>query len=785
MSSSAHDNLSDALVDAFGVDGPHVSRVVAALYRCLDASDVPEDWAGSFGLADGQMTAREAKRLSTLLEDVGERPGRVRWFFALHTYLSAVLKLTLWRASQVSGPVHERAFDLGELEALEAGDWAREHLGATNIGGDDPFGWYLGRSRAVDVELEAIAASIGAVDADAFASLATARDVFKALYESLLPRTIRKSLGEHYTPDWLAGHLIEQLVESGDGAIGCALDPSCGSGTFLLEVLRRGGDVAPAELAHSFTGFDLNPLAVLAARVNLMLATLEAPRPADEAFELPVYCRDALSADVPESSFDAIVGNPPWINWQGLDEGRRSGLESLWDRYGLFVHEGFDTILGKGKKEFATLFTAAVVDRYLEDGGKLAFVITQGVWKASGASEGFRRLDFGGQFELAVERVEDLSALKVFDSATTRTTTFVATRGAPTEFPVEYVYWRRAGRRARLDSQGTLDDALEHAERIELAAEPYDQAATESPWITARPAAIGALRRLFGESSYQARQGVNTGGGNAVFWLRIMQRTTLGDVRVENILKGAKKKVEQVRATLESRHIYPLVRGRDVSRWHAEGDRHILMVQDPERRRGIERETLQEQAPQTLAYLERFGGFLRERSLFRRYFMRKGKPIAPWWSMFGVGEYTLLPWKVVWAGQVATHLDCAVVGPDGDQLALPDQTAYYVGLETRPQADFLCGLLNSAPLRLLYRSFLYKHVSLSFIEALDLPAFDPERDWMVELADASSRARGAAEKGRDEAVRDAEETIDRLACEYWGINDRERAEVARSLERLS
>jgi methylase of polypeptide subunit release factors len=780
-------NLAEHLVGALGADGPHASRVVSVLYEHCDAADVPDDWARLFGFGGGALSRRECGRLSALLDAFDDAPDRRRFFFALHTYLAIGLRLTLWRAVEATHPVESAAFDRELLVELQSGDWFRRTLGVQNLGAGMPFGWYLDAVDDVSA-ISDMAEALRDVDDAVFDDLGRAGDVFKALYESLLPRTVRRSLGEHYTPDWLAGRLVQTVVDEVGTEPGRALDPSCGSGTFLLEILRRRIDAQTPDglddLLDSVTGFDLNPLAVLAARTNLMLAVLEHVERPEGAFELPVCLRDALDRGAAPGEFDVIVGNPPWINWQGLPAEKRESLQPLWERYGLFVHEGFDTILGKGKKEFATLFTAAVVDRYLRDGGVIAFVITQGVWKASGASEGFRRLDFGGIFEMAVERVEDLSAFKVFDSATTRTTTFVATKGARTQFPVNYVYWRRLGRRARLDSRGTLDEALEHADVVELAAEPYDENAPESPWITARPAAIRALRRLFGESAYQARQGVNTGGGNAVYWLRILQRTTLGGVRVENILKGAKKKVEQVEAQIEGDHVYPLVRGRDISRWRAEGDRHILMVQDPERRHGIERDRLASGAPRTLAYLERFEAFLRERSLFRRYFMRDGEPVAPWWSMFGVGDYTLKPWKVVWAGQVATHLNCAVVGPDDDQLTLPDQTAYYVGLETGSAADFLCGLLNASPIRLLYRSFLYKHVSLSFIEVLDLPAFDAEQPWMRELAAAARRAREAANDGREHDLRDAQARVDELACDWWGIDAEQRAEVARSLELL-
>ncbi len=56
------------------------------------------------------------------------------------------------------------------------------------------------------------------------------------------------------------------------------LDPACGSGTFLVAAIRRmkavsqEHDLPPADIARSIVegivGFDLNPLAVIAARTN-------------------------------------------------------------------------------------------------------------------------------------------------------------------------------------------------------------------------------------------------------------------------------------------------------------------------------------------------------------------------------------------------------------------------------------------------------------------------------------------------------------------------------------
>src|SRR5262249_39507433 len=53
-------------------------------------------------------------------------------------------------------------------------------------------------------------------------------------------------------------------------------------------------------------------------------------------------------------TFDYVVGNPPWVNWESLPAGYRQQSAHLWNSYGLFVHHGMDIMLGKGKKDIST-----------------------------------------------------------------------------------------------------------------------------------------------------------------------------------------------------------------------------------------------------------------------------------------------------------------------------------------------------------------------------------------------------------------------------------------------
>ncbi|WFE35600.1 N-6 DNA methylase [Micromonospora sp. WMMD975] len=128
-------------------------------------------------------------------------------------------------------------------------------------------------------------------------------DILKVLYESMIGPETRKRMGEYYTPDWLAEHLVDTVVT--DPLRQRVLDPACGSGTFLFHAVRRylaaaeaadlPLDAALTQLTHQVIGVDLHPVAVALARVTYLLA-IGHRRLTDQrgAITIPVYLGDSM-----------------------------------------------------------------------------------------------------------------------------------------------------------------------------------------------------------------------------------------------------------------------------------------------------------------------------------------------------------------------------------------------------------------------------------------------------------------------------------------------------------
>ncbi len=161
-------------------------------------------------------------------------------------------------------------------------------------------------------------------------------DLFRELYLQLIPIDKRQTLGEFYTPPMLARLMVENSYRPGMNV----LDPACGSGTFLVEILIQlfrqnevtldGTDVEKSIIG--LHGYDLHPLAVFTTRVNLFLITYLRRMQISLKFLRKMILNiqkvnflqlvdrfEVKNASRELKKFDLIIGNPPWIVLNGIN----------------------------------------------------------------------------------------------------------------------------------------------------------------------------------------------------------------------------------------------------------------------------------------------------------------------------------------------------------------------------------------------------------------------------------------------------------------------------------
>jgi len=338
---------AENLARDFGTDHPRSGEAIAALYSTLTSAVLTEpegmvaklfqQWKLFFSEAIDYQEAFGGRKLGPLKDwtakaglEIGTPDEAERFFFALHTYFALLVKLIAWLAlsrhlgSRIGAPLFEeldRASSsdlLTHLRKMEQGGVFRE-FGIENLLEGDFFAWYLyAYGEAVEVAVRALVSRLAEYDPTTLhIDPDETRDLLKKLYHYLLPREVRHNLGEYYTPDWLAQRLLEQVdqefFDNMDFTVRRQrsrlpnlrwLDPACGSGTFLVLLIKRYlelGDklmLPEAELLEAIlenvVGFDINPLAVITARVNFLLALGDLLEHRKGPITIPVYLADSV-----------------------------------------------------------------------------------------------------------------------------------------------------------------------------------------------------------------------------------------------------------------------------------------------------------------------------------------------------------------------------------------------------------------------------------------------------------------------------------------------------------
>jgi hypothetical protein len=491
--------------------------------------------------------------------------------------------------------------------------------------------------------------------------------------------------------------------------------------------------------------------------------------------------------------FNFVVGNPPWVNWQSLPDAYRDSIKPIWERYGLFPHGGMDTILGKGKKDISMLMTYVACDTLLADEGRLGFIITQSLFKTSGAGQGFRRFEIpqakGRPVPLRVLHVDDMVELSPFEGAANRTAVMVLERDSPTRYPVPYTLWRRS-QGAKFSYDSRLEDVVLATRRLDLAALPVGTGDSTSSWLTARGKALKSLRTVLGKSDYQARAGCYTGGANAVFWVDVVKERPDGLVIVRNITEGAKVKVEQVSKPLETGLLYPLLRGRDVDRWRSSPSASIIMAQDPQKRQGIAVHEMQARYPKTFAYLKHFEPVLKARA--SRGVSDMLKRGLAFYTMFAVSDYTFATWKVVWK-YIASEMTAAVIGGTKSKTVIPDHRLMLVPSDREDEVHYVAAALNSAVGRFAVSGFIVEtQISTQVLEKVRIPHFDPKDKVHKRLAELSMQAHelaktpaGSEPSAVSRKLSAVEAEVDVESAKLWNLSASDLAEIQRSLKELT
>jgi type I restriction-modification system DNA methylase subunit len=120
-------------------------------------------------------------------------------------------------------------------------------------------------------------------------------DILKGVYQGLIDIETRQSLGEYYTPDWLCEQVVSHFQFERTATM---MDPSCGSGSFLLAMMKhlhkQHPDISAAELAAQVIGIDIHPLSVQIAKTTLLIGLQDILNETEEPILLRIYLANSI-----------------------------------------------------------------------------------------------------------------------------------------------------------------------------------------------------------------------------------------------------------------------------------------------------------------------------------------------------------------------------------------------------------------------------------------------------------------------------------------------------------
>ena len=211
----------------------------------------------------------------------------------------------------------------------------------------------------------------------------TPSDYLGALYEQIIPKRIKKDLGKFYTRD---NTIINSMFENTSLLEGKILEPSCGSGLILVNIVERivatlkerGSSSAEIidYIQSNIYGNDTDPIALQICEINIIAALLPEIVDAyyhDDSLRVKKFNLTMLDFTQKHSfsnDFSLVIGNPPFVTMYG-----KRSRNMTEDKRAYF--NTFDFVQNKnGNNKFNTsMFFVENGLHALKKGGKLIYIL--------------------------------------------------------------------------------------------------------------------------------------------------------------------------------------------------------------------------------------------------------------------------------------------------------------------------------------------------------------------------------------------------------------------------
>lgn len=306
----------------------------------------------------------------------------------------------------------------------------------------------------------------------------------------------------------------------------------------------------------------------------------------------------------------------------------------------------------------------------------------------------------------------------------------------------------------------------------EYAAQPVDSEDLQSAWLTLKDMAFAS--KVLDRSVvryYQGRKGIEPAGAKGVYILREPVRIDGGLLRIENDISRQRRMDVVAKGVnvgnVEETHIYPMLGGRNISKWKVRSCEFMIVPHTAKYKYGIPEEELAEQCPETFMWLDFYHDKLLETRIVNGKFFNK--ETNPFYRLDNVGPYTFAPYKVLWKEQ-SGKMAAVVVGeylqsvPNANttlfstnKTIVVDSKVLMLGLDDAEEAYYVCGVINSRSVAKVIDGYaIGTNRGVDVLEYVAVPRYDATSSLHGEIADLSRDIHELAKRGDDYSDKESE-----------------------------
>lgn len=472
----------------------------------------------------------------------------------------------------------------------------------------------------------------------------------------------RVSYGDWQTPISLAEKVCD-IHLSKYGSPDIVIEPTCGLGAFVLSALIKFQDI------KEIHAIEINRQYTAELKLKILLYALNSQLQRHP--DIYIYNANFFEFDfapIIEKSKQmswnvAVIGNPPWVtnSRQGKNNSPNVPLKS--NIYGL---KGIDAITGKSNFDISEFITLQLLNLSQFNCGGISFLLKNSVIRNILVKQSTEELHIGNIEQRLIDANSEFNV-------SVDASCFFAQFDCSPSFTcrVSDLYTN-----SYIREYGWVNRSFVSDTKLYGAVSKYDR-----------------------NSSYVWRSGIKHDCASVL-------ELTYSDGLYKNGLGEI--------VNIENDLIYPLLKSSDIYNYEDNIFRKFIIV--PQRKTGYDTSVLKKTHPLAYSYLSKHEHTFSS----RKSSIYKGKDK---FSIFGIGDYSFKPYKIVVSSLYKT-IKFILVSQSDEKPIMVDDTCYQLDFDSLEEAECILNALNSDETRSLLQSLVFKDakrvITKSLLMRLDL-----------------------------------------------------------------